>query len=771
MKKHFSALTAIILAGQMGIWQAGAQTGPYATDYETDRDADSVKMIEMQGVEVTSTRANAKTPMAFTNVGKAAIEKSNTGVDIPFLLLNTPSVVATSEAGAGIGYTGIRIRGTDPTRINVTANGIPMNDAQSHTVFWVNTPDLAASLEDIQVQRGVGTSTNGAGAFGGSINLKTQALTADPYGEVSAGFGSFKTNRQSVNFGTGLLKGKWAFNARLSHIESDGYVDRASTNLKSYFLQGGYYGRTTTVKFITFSGKEKTYHAWEGVTREEMEKYGRKYNSCGEIKDIATGKEVLGFYKDQTDNYRQRNYQLLFTQRLSDHLELNVNFHYTDGFGYYEQYKNGEKLVRYGLSTFEVPDGSGGTTQIETSNLVRRKLMDNWFGGGVFSLNYNSSRLQAYLGGAANKYDGDHFGNVMWVQRYTGGDSYQPNHEYYRNKAKKTDANVYLKATWEAVDNLYFYGDVQYRHIRYKIDGHNDKWDKSANNMQRLDINKNYNFFNPKVGVTYDFHPNWNMYASFSMTHKEPTRNNFTDTEPGENPVEERLMDYEAGINYRSGIFSAGANFYYMDYKDQLILTGKINHIGEALAANIPDSYRMGIELMAGVQPVHWLRWDVNATFSRNKIKNYTDFVMDWDTGEHISTYLGTTTIAYSPKVMFGSLISADFKGFGISLQSNYVGKQYVTNSESKWQYSADDDNDRFIIKSYFVNNLRLDYTFKLPSLRSVTAAVTINNIFNEKYYSNAVGWSDAYSGVRVNTMKYFNQAGTNVMAGITVRF
>lgn len=772
MKKHFFVLAAMVTAGQAGIMRADAQTGPNAEQYSVVYGTDSVRMYQMESVSVTSTRAGEKTPMAFTDIGKAAIERNNTGVDMPFLLLNTPSLVVTSDAGAGVGYTGVRIRGSDATRINVTANGIPMNDAESHGMFWVNMPDLASSVEDIQVQRGVGTSTNGAGAFGGSINLKTQALASDPYGEVSASYGSFNTNKQSVNFGTGLIGGKWAFNTRLSHIESDGYIDRASANLKSYFIQGGYYGKSTTVKFITFGGKEKTYLAWEGLSKADMKEHGRKWNTAGIIEDA--NKNRVGFYKNQTDNYKQRNYQLLITQRLADRWNLNVNLHYTDGYGYYEQYKNRQYLIQYGLSNFELPNPGGGASEVERSNLVRRKIMDNGFGGGVFSLDYKSPRLQASLGGGANKYDGDHFGNVIWVQNYANDQSFQPDHEYYNNKGKKTDANVYMKASWEAASNLYLYGDVQYRHINYKINGTNDKWDDAVSAMQPLQVDKNYNFFNPKAGITYDFHPQWSAYASFAMTHKEPTRNNFTDAEQDEKPVKERLMDYEAGINYRSGIFSAGVNLYYMDYKDQLILTGKVNHIGEALATNIPDSYRTGIEIMAGVQPTRWLRWDVNATFSRNKIKHYTDHVQkEWGSTEHVSTYLGTTTIAYSPKILFNSLISANFKGVGIYLQSNFVGRQYINNSESKWQYADNDPNDRFIINSYFVNNLRLDYTFKLPSLRSVTAAVNINNIFDKRYSSNAYGWVayDADTGTRTNNVFYFPQAGTNVLASISIKF
>lgn len=802
MKKTLIALAALAAVGQPGFAASvsGAEQASTAVSpdggnlyVQDDQSGDSIRMVELQSIQVVSTRAGAKTPMAYTDIDRTQLGKLNTGVDLPFLLLGTPSVIATSEAGNGIGYTAIRIRGTDASRINVTANGIPMNDAESHSVFWVNTPDLVSSVDEIQVQRGVGTSTNGAGAFGGSINMKTQSLSIQPYAEISGSYGSYNTHRESVNFHTSLINGKWAFNARLSNIGSDGYRDRASTDLKSYFLQGGWFGKNTTVKFITFGGKEITYHAWDGVTKAEMRTLGRRYNPSGEILrynldsdgrpyyepdewDYSmsnTGK----FYKDQTDNYKQFNYQLLLTHRLTDRWSMNVNFHFTDGYGYYEQYKNDEKIVRYGLTTFELPDNNGNLYTVSNSNLVRRKIMDNVFGGGVFSFDYSSNRLQAAIGGAANKYSGDHFGQLMWVQNYGGDYTLMPDHRYYKNKGEKTDANIYAKANWNVAGGLSLYGDLQYRFIKYTIEGENDKWDKQANGgngaMQELNVNNTFNFFNPKVGLFYDINSNFDVYGSVAITHKEPTRNGYTDNEPGEpDPTHERLIDYELGATYSSGIFSAGVNLYYMDYKDQFILTGMLNHIGEAMLTNIPDSYRMGIELQAAVQPIRWLTWRVNATFSRNRIKHYTDYATNWDTGEEIDTYLGTTKIAFSPEFMFGSIVSASFGGFNASLQSNYVGRQYVTNSESKWKYADGDDNDRMALAAYFVNNLRLDYTFSLRSVKSLTLGVTVYNLFNQKYYSNGYGWSD-YKGanIRVNNMYYFPQAGTNVMGNVTLRF
>ncbi|MCD7969540.1 MAG: TonB-dependent receptor [Alistipes sp.] len=785
-----TAIASCVIAGTAAVVPDGLQT-------------DTVRMVELQQVEVISTRAAVRTPVAYTDVDRTELKKLNTGVDLPFMLLRTPSVVTTSDAGAGIGYTSIRIRGSDATRINVTANGVPMNDAESHGLFWVNMPDLASSLEDIQIQRGVGTSTNGAGAFGGTINLRTLTLSPTPYAEFSGGYGSYNTHRETVNVATGLLGGKWAFNARLSNISSDGYRHNASTDLKSYFFQAGYYGRNTVVKFITFGGKEKTYHAWEGITKSQMEA-DRRYNPSGEMwgyvydtnGDLVwtrdeNGNDVLatrfnGFYKDQTDNYTQINNQLLFTRYLTDRLTLNVTLHYTDGDGYYEEYKSGRKLIEYGLTPFVPADpsrepyysSSSGT--VTKSDLVRRKKMDNGFGGGVFSLDYNAPRVRATIGGAANKYNGDHFGNVIWVQNYNGNYGLLPNHEYYRNRGEKFDANVYLKANWNAARNLYIYGDVQYRFINYKLRGENDKWDEDENALQRLDYDKDYNFFNPKAGIFYEINPYWNVQASVSMAHREPTRNNFQDADAGNLPRRERLVDYELGANFGKGIFRAGANLYYMDYKDQLVLTGEINHIGEAISTNVPDSYRAGIELTAGVSITSWLRWDGNATFSTNKIKNYVDHLTDdyaYGDGD-IATELGRTTIAFSPSVIAGSVFTVAVRGFGASLQTNYVGKQYVTNSESAASKFDDiaPEADKLRLDAYCTSNLTLDYTFRLRTVKSLTLGFTVYNLFNAKYESNGYEYTRFEldgngKRVRNKTMYYFPQAGTNVMGTVSFRF
>ncbi|MDR0962331.1 MAG: TonB-dependent receptor [Mediterranea sp.] len=691
---------------------------------------DTLQNVLLQEVKVSATRATATTPVAFTNVSKEQLKRQNTGVDIPYLLSFTPSVLTTSDAGAGIGYTGIRIRGTDASRINVTTNGIPLNDAESNSVYWVNTPDLASSLQDIQIQRGVGTSTNGAGAFGGSINMQTQPVGSMPYAEVSGSYGSFGTHRETVKAGTGLINNRWGFDVRLSNIHSEGYRDRARADLKSYFVQGAYYADRTSLRFITFGGKEETYHAWDGIDRAMLES-DRTYNSNGEIKDDAGN--VTGFYDNQIDLYSQTHYQLLLTQEISSVFTLNAALHYTDGTGYYEEYKNGRKLVEYGLTPFETADG----ILVTKNNLVRRKLVNSGFGGGVFSVNYKGDKLTATLGGALNYYKNKHNGRVMWVKNYLG--NLDADHEYYRNTGRKTDGNLYAKAIYEALKGLALYADLQYRYTRFKINGTGDKWDDTAEpaHAQLLAVDAPFHFFNPKGGVSWKINPHHNIYASVAVAHKEPTRNNYTDNIISVNPRSERLTDYEAGYNFANRRFRAGANFYLMNYTDQLVLTGEMNEIGEPMTENVKESYRMGVELTAGVTLLPSLRWDVNATWSRNRIK------LDG----------GNVPIAFSPNLMGNSLIAFDLKGWSASLQTQYVDKQFLSN-----------ENDRTcMLDAYWVSNLNAGYTFRLKGVKSLTLGATVYNLFNEQYESNGYA-SGGYAA-------YYPNAGINVLGHISISF
>ena len=722
-------------------------------------DADTLRVIDLQEVEVVSTRATKTTPVAYTNIGKEELKERNVGQDLPYLLSMTPSALTTSDAGAGIGYTSIRVRGTDGTRINVTANGIPVNDAESHNVFWVNLPDFASSVKDMQVQRGAGTSTNGAGAFGASINMQTGELAMEPYAEFNGSYGSFNTHKETFKVGTGLIKDHWAFDLRLSDIGTDGYIDRASVGLNSYYLQGAYYADNTSIKFIAFAGREKTYHAWNYASKEEMELYGRKYNSCGYMYTAEDG--TMHFYDDQTDNYTQKNYQLLFNHTFTPQWNLNIGLHYTKGDGYYQEYKTNRKLVEYALQPFQ-----WGDEWVKKSDLVRKKAMDNGFGGGIFSVNYRNNRLNASLGGGLNHYDGHHFGRVLWVKNYQGEVS--PDHEYYRNKGTKTDGNIYLKADYGLTDKLNVYADMQYRHIDYRIKGTNDKWNSLTDEgLQQLDIDERFDFFNPKVGISWQINRYSRLFGSFSVAHKEPTRNNYTDGKLFDHPKSERLIDYELGYTYANSWLNLGANLYYMDYKDQLVLTGELNEIGEPLAANMPDSYRMGVELMAGIRTNLGLSWDINATWSRNRIQNFTETLYENEdvSGAHWEINHGDTPIAFSPDFLVNNTLSYRWKSWEASLQSQYVSKQYLNNACQEDQ----------TLDAYFVSNLRLAYTFKLPFTKEITAGLTVFNLFNEEYENNGYAGSGFYydggEKVRYNYAGYAAQAGTNVLGHLTIRF
>ncbi len=732
---------------------------------------DSLKLVRLQEVQVVSTRATEKTPLTYSELDKKEIEKVNYGQDIPFLLTLTPSVVATSDAGTGIGYTGFRIRGTDANRINITANGIPLNDSESQGMFWVNIPDFASSIEDLQVQRGVGTSTNGAGAFGASINLKTEHIPDKAYGEFNGSYGSFNTSKAALKVGTGQINNHWAFDARLSGIQSDGFIDRASVDLKSYFAQAGYYNGNTLLKFITFGGKERTYHAWDGVPKEMLDS-DRRYNPSGYMGTDSLGKPV--YYANQTDNYLQTNYQLSLMQVLNSEWMLNMALHYTRGEGYYEEYKDDRTLTEYGLRDFIYGDST-----YTASDLVRRKNMDNDFGGFIFSLNYKKGPWDAILGGGANVYDGRHFGQVLWVKNYVGDPYFYPEQEYYRSKAKKGDANIYLKANYRLTSKWNLFADLQYRRIDYKIKGQNDVWNWQTEAMQEMNIHEIFNFFNPKVGLYYQLNNYSNWFASFAVAHREPNRNNYTDANPGEFPKPERLYDYELGYKFRNQTFSFGLNLYYMQYKDQLVLTGKVNDIGEMLTSNIPDSYRMGVEWTAGARILPYLQWNGSLTLSHNRVKKYTESVdlyikkdpADEDSYKwsgQVDNYLGDRPIAFSPVVIANSLFSFSLKNWNAGLQSQYVGSQYLDNTGS---------SDRRL-DPYFINNLRLGYVFYLKNLKSLSVNLLVNNLLNEKYESNGWVYSSYSQGSandpsrsRYDEIHYFPQAGTNIMANVIVKF
>ena len=697
---------------------------------ELDTQLDTLKSVELQNVQVVATRATHKTPVAFTNMSKEQLKAVNHGQDIPYLLSLTPSVTMTSDAGNGIGYTSLRVRGTDPSRINITANGIPMNDAESAQLYWVNMGDFASSVQSMQIQRGVGTSTNGAGAFGATLNMQTENIGMTPYVGVDMSGGSYYSHKETVRFGTGLLDGHWGLQGRLSNIGSKGYLERASTKLNSYFLQAGWFGDNTVVKFITFNGVEETYHAWNYTSKYEQSLYGRRYNSCGEYYD-ADGN--TRYYDNQTDNYHQQNYQLIWNQRLSNVLSLNTALHYTKGQGYYEEYKRKRTLFEYDLDPLMTWD---------KSDLVRQKKMDNDFYGVVTSLIFDNHKdLQATVGGGWNKYDGDHFGLVKWVKN--PATSLQPDHQYYGNTTKKTDFNIYGKVNYELFAGLNAFVDLQYRHVGVKMNGPTDEIDWDTNKRIVYDMNESFNFFNPKFGLNYDITRNHKVYASYAIAHKEPTRNNFENNINAEleMPKAERLNDLEVGYKYQSTVFSAGVNFYWMNYKDQFVLTGEIDKIGEAITRNVPKSYRLGVEVEAALKPVEWFRWDVNATWSNNRVKGITVQLTDNSVAD-----LGDQPLAFSPDWIANNIFTFKYKGLNASIQSQYISEQYMTNTGLK-SYQTLDDNGQpvdvsMMLDGHFTTNIDLAYNFKLPKfgIKDATIGITLYNIFSAEYDNN--GWA-----------------------------
>ena len=693
-------------------------------------ETDTLKSVELQNVQVVSTRATRKMPMAFTNMGKDELKAVNHGQDIPYLLSLTPSVTMTSDAGNGIGYTSLRVRGTDPSRINITANGIPMNDAESAQLYWVNMGDFASSVQSMQIQRGVGTSTNGAGAFGATLNMQTENVGTEPFVGIDLSGGSYYSHKETLRFGTGLLGGHWGIQGRLSNIGSKGYLDRASTKLNSYFLQAGWFGDNTMVKFITFNGVEETYHAWNYTSKYEQALYGRTYNSCGEYYDEQGNTR---YYDNQTDNYHQQNYQLIWNQRLSDMLNLNTALHYTKGDGYYEEYKRKRTLFEYDLDPQET---------WATSDLVRQKKMDNDFYGVVASLNYNNRQnLQATFGGGWNKYDGDHFGYVTWVKSPVT--ALLPNHKYYDDNTKKTDFNVYGKVTYDFLPGMNAFVDLQYRHVGIKMTGPTDEINWDTYKRIVYDMKESYDFFNPKFGLNYDITSNHKVYASYAIAHKEPTRNNFQNSLNAglDQPKAERLNDLEVGYKYQSQLLTAGANLYWMDYKDQFVLTGEIDKIGEAITRNLPNSYRLGVELEAALKPIDWFRWDINATWSKNRVKGITVQLTDGSVAD-----LGNQPLAFSPDFILNNILTFNYRGMKASVQSQYVSKQYMTNTGFK-SYQTLDDNGQLVdvgmmLDGHFTTNVDLNYNFRLPEMgiKDVTVGLTLYNLFSAKYDNN--GWA-----------------------------
>jgi iron complex outermembrane receptor protein len=682
-------------------------------------------------VVVYATRASANSANTYQNISKEDIEKKNLGQDLPYLLNQTPSAVITSDAGAGIGYTGIRIRGSDPTRINMTINGIPYNDSESQGTFLVNLPDLASSINNIQIQRGVGTSTNGAGAFGASMNIQTNDRRDSAYAELNNTFGSFSTLKNTVNLGTGVLNNKFSVDGRLSRINSDGYIDRASSRLKSYFLSAAFYGKKSLLRANVFSGTEKTYQAWNGVPESLLES-NRTFN---------------GFtYDDQTDNYTQDHYQLLYSHSFSPKISGNAALHYTRGRGYYEEYKEDADLADYGIENVVI----GGET-IESSDLIRRRWLDNDFYGATYSLIYTPSRsLNFTLGGAYNEYDGGHFGEVIWAQ-YASNSSIRE--RYYDGTGFKTDFNIYGKASYE-IGKATLFADLQYRGLEYTIGG----TDKNRNN---LDVTDKLDFFNPKVGISYRLGEHSNLYTSYAVANKEPNRDDYVNA-LNIIPKSENLQNIEAGYRIAFQNFSAGLNGYAMFYKDQLVLTGKVNDVGEYIRQNVPESHRLGLELDGKWQINDKLYWSAAAAVSRNKIRNFTEYIDDYDNGTQIRNDYTNTDIAFSPAFVGSSELG--FKpvpNAEIALISKYVSKQYLDNTS----------NSSRAIDPFFVNDLRLTYVTAFKPVKNIGLTLLVNNVFGELYETNGYTFSYVYESLPTTENYYYPQAKQNFLLSLNLKF
>jgi iron complex outermembrane receptor protein len=695
-------------------------------------------------VTVRALRASGKTASTYTNLKKADLAKNNFGQDLPYLLNQTPSVVITSDAGTGIGYTGIRIRGSDGTRTNVTINGIPINDAEDQGAYFVDLPDLVSSVDNIQIQRGVGTSTNGAGAFGASINMQTTTRRDTAYAELNNSAGSFGTVKNTVNLGTGLIDGKFSFDGRLSRIQSDGYIDRGASHLKSYFLTGAYYGKNTLLRVNVFSGYEQTYQSWYGVPEDTLQTH-RTYNYYT--------------YKNQTDNYNQDYYQLLLNQKITSDLSFNGALFYTKGYGYYEEYQPMQALAKYGVTPVTV----GGVKQ-DTTDLVRRLWLNNDFYGITYALNYNPAKwVDATLGGAYNIYKGAHYNNIEWTQQAT---NIPPDYEYSRNNANKKDFNIFAKADF-TIGKVIFYADMQYRHLDYSFLG----IDENYNNVQQQ---VNLDFYNPKLGITYLFDQRNNLYASFSVGNHEPNRSDYIAAKPSNRPLPEGLKDFELGYRTTQGIFTGGINGFYMLYKNQLVLTGQLNDVGEAIRTNVPHSYRSGVEFDGKLKLTKQLNLAATASLSENKIKNFTGVYANYDNGGSVSQQYYNTDIAYSPSfISSGELAYAPFAGSEIALVSKYVSRQYLDNTSNTnpANVPASNPNSNRYIDGYFVSNVRLHYNIKTKAIKNIGVGLLVNNFFNKLYQTNGATYPDIEGGAVVNYDYYYPQATRNFLASLNLSF
>ena len=693
-------------------------------------------VFEKDAVVVNATRANRNTATAYTDVDLETIERRNFGQDIPVLLELEPSVVSTSDAGAGVGYTGIRVRGSDPTRINVTLNGIPINDSESHGVFWVNMPDLASSLDNIQVQRGVGTSSNGAAAFGASINMQTNTFRKKWYVETMNGYGSFNTWRHTVKAGTGLIANKFTVDGRFSRISSDGYVDRATSSLWSWYGSAAYHGKKTLIRFNVIGGRERTYQAWNGVPEDSLET-NRTFNSYT--------------YENEVDNYGQDHYQLMFTHEFDRRWNINFNAHYTRGKGYFEQYQEQDELADYGIGPELV-----GDSLFTISDLVRRRWLDNHFYGITYAVNYTGNKVNLTLGGGWNNYIGDHFGEVIQTQFTEYEEIAQ---RYYFDAAQKTDISSYLRGNFQVHKKVNLFADLQVRSIDYRFEGPEaDLFGNISTTEQKL----NWLFFNPKAGINYEINDRNRVYSSIAIGNREPARVDIVDATQNSRPDHETMYDWELGYERKSRIYSFGVNAYWMIYQNQLVLNGRVNDVGAYIRENVDESYRLGVEVMASVNILKNLNLSANYTWSRNRILNFVEYIDDFDNGGQLEIEHGETEISFSPNHIANAIITyRPVKGLDIALINQYVGEQFLDNTSNR---------DR-MLNDYIIGNFRVHYRFGWKFFKEIGVGVQLNNIYNQLYESNGYTFSYISGGEQTTENFYYPQAGFNFMTMLTLKF
>lgn len=740
MKKVFFALAATIM-GSASLY--------------SQQQTDSLKVIKLEEVVVSATRVSRDAPIALSNLNEKQIKESNAAKNIPSLLQTLPSVVAYTEGGTGVGNTSFRIRGTDANRINITLNGMPLNNAESQEVYWVNLPDLSNSLQSMQIQRGVGTSTNGAASFGASISMQTLGGQAKPYVDLSSSYGQYNTLLMSAAVGTGIMKNGLSLDARYSYVKSDGYIRNGKVDHRNLYAAISHYTDKQLIRLIYMDGVQHTGITWEGIDPSMIEK-DRRYNPAGQYTDDNGN---IRYYDNETDNYYSNIGQLLYTRYLSEALTLNANLGYNHGYGYYENYKADRKFSEFGLDNQVI-----GETTYKKSDIIRRKLMMNDLYSGGFNLKYKSGQFGLTLGGMYTYFDGSHYGRLVWVKH---NQDIANGYEWYRNEADKKDMNVYLKAEYRPTDNLSLFAEIQERYIDYRMKGIDD-------DLADLTNNNYYNFINPKGGLSWRFSNYNEIYGSFGISNREPLRADLKESLKGggeRDITSERLYDYELGYKYTNSIVALSVNLYYMDYKNQLVQTGKLNDTGYKLQQNVPDSYRTGVEIALAYRPTEWLRLDGNVTLSRNKIKNYTayfdyyDNQTDWNSLGQTSTFYKSTDISFSPNTV-GSL-SVTFKpfekeDFTLSFINKYVGKMYYDNT-------SNDDNR---LSEYLVTDMVASYSLNVGKVGKFDFQFFINNLASIKYSANAwVETTKFADGTEAVYKGLFPQAGANLMGKIRYRF